>query len=55
MEILRQRDSGREVIAVPDLTPNLARFLGVSTIYDGSNNRCAKRYYGVDSIIEAEA
>ena len=49
-EIIRQRESGNTTVSVPDYAFDLASYAGISTIFDGGNNRCPKLYYGVESI-----
>ena len=38
-EIIRQRESGNTTVSVPDYAFDLASYAGISTIFDGGNNR----------------
>ncbi len=49
-EIIRQRDSGRDAIVVPDLSYNLGEVVHGFHIFDDTYNYCATLYYGVESI-----
>jgi len=50
VEILRQRDSGSDVIVVPELSYNLGEVVHGFHIFDDTYNYCPKLYYGVESI-----
>ena len=54
-EIWRQSRSGVSTVYVPEFTVDPAEHVGVSTIFDYSNNRCPKQYFGVESIQPLEA
>ena len=54
LRILEQRDSGqREIVAAP-LAFDMADYVGVVDLGQDPANRCARRYYGVDSIVVAD-
>ena len=48
--IVMQRDSGESEIVVAPLAFDLAQFSRLTTLADDPSNRCARRYYQVDSI-----
>ena len=50
-EIIAMRDSGQTIIEAAPLTFDLADFIYIATLADSPADRCAARYYGVDSII----
>lgn len=54
-EIIRQRDSGRDAIVVPELSCNLGELVHGFHIFDDTHNYCAKLYYGVESITRSGA
>ena len=49
-EIIRQRDSGRDAIVVPELSYNLGERVDGFHIFDDTYNACATLYYGLESI-----
>ena len=49
-QILEQRDRGMREIVVPALAYDMADYVGVVDLGRDPANRCARRYYGVDSI-----
>ena len=51
LDIIAQRDRGQTSIETAPLSYDLAQYAGVTTLARDPTNRCAKRYYGVDSIV----
>ena len=49
-DIIAQRDRGQTAIKTAPLSYDLAEYAGVTTLARDPTNRCAKRYYGVESI-----
>ena len=49
-DIIAQRDRGQTSIETAPLSYDLAEYAGVTTLARDPTNRCAKRYYGVESI-----
>ena len=50
LDIIAQRDRGQTAIETAPLSYDLAEYAGVTTLARDPTNRCAKRYYGVESI-----
>lgn len=48
--IVAMRDSGQLAIEVAPLAFDLANYVEVTTLGDDPSNRCALRYYGIDSL-----
>ena len=48
--IVAMRDSGQMAIEVAPLAFDLANYVEVTTLSDDPTNRCALRYYGIDSL-----
>lgn len=53
-QIVEQRDSGQREIVVARLPFDLADYVGVVDLEQDPANRCARKYYGVDSIVVAD-
>ena len=53
-EILFQRESGQSVIVVSPLRFDMAEYVDITTLAHEPANRCARRYYGIDSITVIE-
>ena len=50
LDIIAQRDRGQTSIETALLSYDLAEYAGMTTMARDPTNRCAKRYYGVESI-----
>ena len=53
-EILFQRENGQSAIVVSPLRFDMAEYVDITTLAHDPANRCARRYYGIDSIIVIE-
>ena len=50
LDIIAQRDRGQTAIETAPLSYDLAEYVGLTTLARDPTNRCAKGYYGVESI-----
>lgn len=50
-QILSLRDAGRQVVEVAPLDFDLADYIGVTTLGRDPSNRCALRYYDLDTLM----
>ena len=53
-EILIQRENGQSAIVVSPLRFDMAEYVDITTLVHDPANRCARRYYGIDSITVIE-
>ena len=53
-EILFQRENGQSAIVVSPLRFDMAEYVDITTLAHDPANRCARRYYGIDSITVIE-
>ena len=53
-EILFQRENGKSAIVVSPLRFDMAQYVNITTLAHDPANRCARRYYGIDSITVIE-